>query len=263
MVQDPASNVDKPVIVIVPGSFSPAPFYADVVAALRSHGYEAIVETLPSSARSPLRGEKAATMQDDADHFRNIVEKIADQGRDVVIMTHSYGGFPGTECSKGLSKEERNTAGKTGGISRFVYVTSVVPTPGHSLKDLMGELVPSFINVEGEFMSHVTDESARLTFSDMPFEEAKVWADRMSYHSAASFDGKLTYPGYNKIPVSYVFCEQDVILPPEFQRSVIEGIERESGKKVDVLRLSTAHCPNISAPQELAATVVKAIATAG
>ncbi|ETI22432.1 hypothetical protein G647_06507 [Cladophialophora carrionii CBS 160.54] len=263
MVQDPASNVDKPVFVIVPGSFSPAPFYADVVDALRSHGYEAIVETLPSSARSPRRGEKAATMQDDTDLFRDIVEKLADQGKDVVIVTHSYGGIPGTECSKGLSKEERKAAGKAGGISRFVYVTSVVPTPGNSLKDLMGELVPSFINIEGEFMSHVTEESAKLTFSDLPFEEAKVWAERMSYHSASSFEGKLTYPGYNKIPVSYIFCEKDVILPPEFQRSVIAGIERESGKKVDVLRLSAAHCPNITAPQELAAIVVKAIATAG
>ncbi|OCT51589.1 hypothetical protein CLCR_08948 [Cladophialophora carrionii] len=286
MVQDRASNVDKPVFVIVPGSFSPAPFYADVVDALRSYGYEAIVETLPSSARSPRRGEKAATMQDDTDFFHDIVEKLADQGKDVVIVTHSYGGVPGTECSKGLSKEERKAAGKAGGISRFIYVTSVVPTPGNSLKDLMGELVPSFINIEvsyasseeglvartaerlisgtqGEFMSHVTEDSAKLTFSDLPFEEAKVWAERMSYHSASSFEGKLTYPGYNKIPVSYIFCEKDVILPPEFQRSVIAGIERESGKKVDVLRLSAAHCPNISAPQELAAIVVKAIATAG
>ncbi len=111
-------------------------------------------------------------------------------------------------------------------------------------------------------MSHVIEESARLTFSDLPFEEAKEWVKRMPHHSALSFQGKLTYPGYNKIPVSYIFCEKDVILPPKFQISVIEGIERESGKKVDVLRLNTAHCPNASAPEDLAAIVVKAIATA-
>lgn len=151
MVSDPTANSVKPAIVIVPGSFSPASFYHDVVDALQSHGYEALVETLQSSARSPLQDEQAATMQEDADFFHGIVEKLADQGKDVVIMTHSYGGIPGTECSKGLSKKERRAAGKTGGVSRFVYVTSVVPVPGKSLKDLMGDLVPSFINVEVRF----------------------------------------------------------------------------------------------------------------
>ncbi|EXJ68272.1 uncharacterized protein A1O5_08887 [Cladophialophora psammophila CBS 110553] len=300
MVQDPASaDAAKPAIVIVPGSFSPASFYTNVVDALHAHGYEAIVETLLSSSRSPLNDERAATMEEDADLFRQIVQDLADQGKDVVIVTHSYGGVPGTECSRELSKATRRAIGKQGGISRFVYVTSVVPTPGHSLKDLMGDLVPSFLQVEvskrvflatatfgflalfsgmalsnwltdffcvgtnqGDFMSHVIEESAKLTFSDLPFEEAKEWVKRMPYHSAASFDGKLTYPGYNHIPVSFVICEKDVILPPEFQHSVIDGIERESGKKVDVHTLNTGHCPNASAPEDLASVIIKAVVTA-
>lgn len=114
---------------------------------------------------------------------------------------------------------------------------------------------------QGDFMSHVIEESAKLTFSDMPFEEAKEWARKMPYHSAPSFEGRLTYPGYNKIPVSFVFCDKDVILPPDFQTSVIEGIEKESGEKVDVHHLDTGHCPNVSAPAKLAEVVVKAIAT--
>ena len=109
-------------------------------------------------------------------------------------------------------------------------------------------------------MSHVVEESAKLTFSDLPFEEAKDWVRKMPYHSALSFEGKLTYPGYNHIPVSFVFCQKDVILPPGFQRGVIENIERESGNKVDVHYLNTAHCPNVSAPKELADVVIKAIA---
>ncbi|KAJ9607742.1 hypothetical protein H2200_007820 [Cladophialophora chaetospira] len=261
MIQDASLHQAKPAIVIVPGSFSPASFYADLVTALQSYGHEAIAETLLSSARSPLRGEKAATMQEDAEFFHDIAERLADQGRDVVILTHSYGGLPGTECSKGLSKEERRAAGKPGGISRFVYVTSVVPPPGKSLKDLMGDLVPSFINVEGEFMSHVIEESAKLTFSDMPLEEGMEWVKKMPYHSAPSFEGQLTYPGYNNIPVSFIFCDKDVILPPEFQTSVIESIEKESGKKVDVHHLNIGHCPNVSAPTELAAVVAKAVAS--
>ena len=87
-------------------------------------------------------------MDEDAELFHNIVGKLADQEKDVVIVTHSYGGIPGTECSKGLSKEERHEAGKSAGISRFVYVTSMVPTPGKSLMDLIGGMVPPFMNIE-------------------------------------------------------------------------------------------------------------------
>lgn len=108
-------------------------------------------------------------------------------------------------------------------------------------------------------MSHAIEESARLTFSDLPFEEAVEWVRKMPYHSAASFTGKLTYPGYKYVPVSYIFCEKDRILPPEFQRSCIETIEEESGRKVDVHNLNTAHCPNASAPDELAKVVIRAV----
>jgi hypothetical protein len=73
----------------------------------------------------------------------------------------------------------------------------------------------------------------------------------MPLHSLASFEGKLTYAGYKNIPSSWIFCEQDIILPPEFQRSCIERIERESGRQVRVYSLAADHCPNASAPQKL------------
>ena len=111
-------------------------------------------------------------------------------------------------------------------------------------------------------MKHVVEESAKLTFSDLPFEEGCDWVRKMPYHSVPSFAGKLTYPGYKHIPVSYIFCKEDRILPPDFQRSVIQTIEEESGKKVDVRTLKTGHCPNASAPEETAKVIVSAVAGA-
>jgi pimeloyl-ACP methyl ester carboxylesterase len=136
----------KPSIVIIPGSFSPDSFYFETVDKLREYGYETIVKNLPSASRAPP--EKAATMSEDADYFRAVVEKLADEGKDVVLVTHSYGGVVGTEAARDVLKTERQAAGKPGGVVRLVYVTSVVPTPGNSLRSLMGDLVPSFIEVE-------------------------------------------------------------------------------------------------------------------
>lgn len=139
-------STTKPTIVIIPGSFSPGSFYFATVDKLREYGYEAMVKDLPSASRLPP--EKAATMYEDADYFRAIAEKLADEGKDVVFVTHSYGGVVGTEAAKGVLKTDRQAAGKPGGIVRLVYVTSVVPSQGGSLRSLLGDLVPSFIEIE-------------------------------------------------------------------------------------------------------------------
>jgi hypothetical protein len=101
--------------------------------------------------------------------------------------------------------------------------------------------------------------SAKLTFSELPLEKGIEQVKKMSRHSAISFIGELTYPAYKHVPVSYVFCEKDVILPPDFQTGVIETIEKESGNKVAVLRLASDHCPNVSQPIELGRVIREAI----
>lgn len=113
---------------------------------------------------------------------------------------------------------------------------------------------------QGDYMQHAdADASAKRTFSDLPHDEGVKWVEKMPLHSAPSFQGKLTHAGYKSIPVSFIFCEDDLILPAEFQRQVIETIEKESGKKVDVHSLKTGHCPNISAPNDCAAAILAAV----
>jgi len=46
-----------------------------------------------------------------------------------------------------LSKEGEEI-GHSGGVSRFVYVTSVVVMTGQCLKDLRGDLMPSLTKIE-------------------------------------------------------------------------------------------------------------------
>ena len=112
-------------------------------------------------------------------------------------------------------------------------------------------------------MKHVDfDEAARLTFSDLPPEKGVEMVKKMTYHSTPSFQDKLTYPGYKFLPVSWIYAEDDLILPPDFQRVCIEMIEKESGNKVDVHNIKTGHCPNSSAPELVAAAIMAAVNTA-
>lgn len=73
----------------------------------------------------------------------------------------------------------------------------------------------------------------------------------MTAHSAASFGDALTYAGYNDVPVSYLVCEEDLVIPGGSQSRMIDLVEQESSRKVDVTRISAGHAPNVTATQEL------------
>jgi pimeloyl-ACP methyl ester carboxylesterase len=140
------STGEHPTILIVPGSFSPPRFYAGIVDHLTRHGYETIVAHYPSiGRRDPL---PPATMADDAAYTSALAEKLADAGQSIIMVTHSYGGIVGTESTKGLAKTEREAFGKPGGITRLLYITSLVPRVGESLKTLMGTEVASFLRID-------------------------------------------------------------------------------------------------------------------
>lgn len=102
---------------------------------------------------------------------------------------------------------------------------------------------------------------APATFSDLPPDLALENARKLTTHSLPSFSGKLTYPAYRHIPTSFILCERDLIISPDLQRATISFLEGERGGEgsVGVVKLNTGHCPNVSAPQETAAGIVRAI----
>jgi pimeloyl-ACP methyl ester carboxylesterase len=100
-------------------------------------------------------------------------------------------------------------------------------------------------------------DNAKDNFSDLPTEEGIAWAKQMPEHSTVSFGGELTYAGYNDVPVSWLFTENDRTVTPETQQVCIENIERTTSKKVDIQRLDSGHFPFISRPTEVAQIIRK------
>ena len=156
---------DKPTVLIVPGSFSPLVLYTGIVDYLKYYGYEVEFAHYPSiGRRDPL---PPATMEDDAAFVSSVVAKLADEGKSILMVTHSYGGIPGTEGSKSLSMQERTVAGKPGGIVRILYITSLVARVGESLVDLMGSQVTPFLRHEVSHIRRIrSPASQRLTIRE-------------------------------------------------------------------------------------------------
>jgi pimeloyl-ACP methyl ester carboxylesterase len=137
----------NPALVIVPGSFGPAKLYDDFLENLKRHDIKSVVViSTPSVGRK--EGRPPATMSDDAEEISNVVSKLLDEGKDVVLMTHSYGGIPGTQSLKTISRKAREAEGKQGGVDKIIYLTSMVLQPGTSNLEAFGGALPDFLTME-------------------------------------------------------------------------------------------------------------------
>jgi pimeloyl-ACP methyl ester carboxylesterase len=124
----------KPTILFIPGSLALPEFYSSILDPVAEAGYDVKALHLPSVG--PTGGQGGAcpppSMEDDAAFIASHVRDLVDQGKDVIIFAHSYGGIPATQSTKGLSKHERQQQGKPGGVVRLAYITALVPDLGEN-----------------------------------------------------------------------------------------------------------------------------------
>ncbi|KAJ7231263.1 Alpha/Beta hydrolase protein [Mycena haematopus] len=247
----------KPTVLIIPGSFSTLHGYEGVISELEAHGYPVQgIELETVGTRS-----KAPGLYDDAATVAAVASQLAEEGKDVVLVPHSYGGLVACEAAKGLAQSVREKAGKKGGIVRIVFITAVVGLEGQSLSDVMGDNPNlDYVRVEGEYMAMDPAGCAPVVFSDLSPEEALSWAAQMPNHSAISFGQKLTYAAYKDIPVSYLFCEADKCVLPKVQTQIIAAMESEmGGRTVDRHSVNADHAINVSQPKTMATVIRRAL----
>ncbi|CZR55098.1 uncharacterized protein PAC_04984 [Phialocephala subalpina] len=225
--------MSRPSILLIPGSFALPEFYDAVVDPVKAKGYDFRSLHLPTVGLGPGKPREGIppNMYNDAAFIAKEVETLADEGKDVILIAHSYGGIPITQCVKGLAKGERVGMRETQFTSRNIISRS---------NDA------AFIAKEVETLA---DEGKDGWRKGREAEEGEAWIRKMSCHSAISFTNELTYAGYKDVPVSYLVCEEDLVIPLKNQREEIEMIERESGRKVDVTSIKTGHVPIASQPQ--------------
>lgn len=131
--------MSKPSILLVPGSFTPGQVYQNVVEKVTAKGYDMRALHMPSvrlDTESPT-DRKPPSMYEDAAFIADQAAALADDGKDVIIIAHSYGGVPTTECVNGLAKDTRQKLGKQGGIVRLAYMTALVPALGSTASDVL------------------------------------------------------------------------------------------------------------------------------
>lgn len=63
-------------------------------------------------------------MLDDVQHIRSAIEPVVEEGKEVVLVCHSAGGFLGAAAVKDLGLHKRAGDGKKGGVSKLVFLAA-------------------------------------------------------------------------------------------------------------------------------------------
>ncbi|RDW88547.1 hypothetical protein BP6252_00579 [Coleophoma cylindrospora] len=249
----------KPAIILIPGSFARKDLYKVVITKLEAAGYEVQFAELGSIISKDIPVDerpKAASLEDDADQINHMLTKLADQEKEILLVGHSYGGLPMTESCQSLTKLERTMQGKRGGVIALLYIAAFVPSAGESMVDMLAgisrEHPVNNVTMDGpDYLKIDPELSASAAFSDLGDDDGIDLVNRMGVQSISSFGGKTTFEAWQHLPVSYLFAKNDQVNPYHFQQSMVEKIEKATGRPVTVYECDSGHCPNVTHPDRV------------
>jgi len=122
----------NPTVVVVPGAWHPASCVDPFCESLKKAGFPSKSITLRSVGNADI------SVSDDVAHIKSVIEPLVQGGEDVILIVHSYAGFPGTGAIAGLDKKGIKARGEKGGVLGIVFLASFVPLEGETLMSLLG-----------------------------------------------------------------------------------------------------------------------------
>ncbi|KAF2110241.1 Alpha/beta hydrolase family-domain-containing protein [Lophiotrema nucula] len=264
-----------PTLVFVPGSWHRPTCYSKIIKLLQEQHHIRCVSVVLASTS----GDPNATFKEDIDAARTAIADETAQGRDVVVVAHSYGGMVGNSAIKGFTRpkdgvpttatstasqrtDQSASSATTGYVVGLILIASGFTLTGLSFMDpLFGIPPPSWrVNKESGFAELVTPPR-ELFYHDVPADEAEYWVSQLTPQSLkALFDGgEHAYAGWKNVPVWYIGTIEDHGLPVVIQRVQV-GMARGMGGDVEHRELRSSHSPFLSQPDEVVEIMMDAIA---
>ncbi|KAF6827091.1 hypothetical protein CMUS01_09151 [Colletotrichum musicola] len=248
-------SAGKPTFVLAPGAWHKETCYAPLEKLLVERGYPVEAVAYPSvGAEPPVKG-----LADDAAAVRAVVEKYADEGREIVLVVHSYGGLVGANAVKGLGYKQRAKEGKKGGVITFVYLTAFVVPVGKSIKEMLGgqflpwmdfKEVSSFCCERRPLTSgHVyANTPEEIFYHDVEPEAQKAAVAQLQHQSAPVFSDVVTYEPWHEIDSMFLICTEDKAIPLGIQEAMAGSL----GPNGFSYTVKASHSPFLSLPAETA-----------
>ncbi|KAI8958754.1 hypothetical protein F5Y11DRAFT_359783 [Daldinia sp. FL1419] len=175
-----------------------------------------------------------------------------DNGKEFIIVCHSYGGVPGCAATKGFTVEERKHNGKKGGFRAILFMAAFsVSRAGMNILQCLGGQYPLWMTHEPFYQKNsvcfVSDKAKEGFYNDLPDDVAQKCFDSLVPFAQVSLETPADFVASDlTIPKAFLICENDLGMPVHIQEALAAEVP---GMKVE--RCSAGHSPFISQPDRV------------
>lgn len=239
----------KPMFVLVPGAWHPSAVYSTFLGLIHKAGYPAVVVDLPSLDAKDCAG--ADCQKDAASIHQQVLPMVENDGKDIIMLCHSYGGIPGGGAAHGLGKRSREKRGLKGGVIGLAYMSAFVVPQGQSLLNYIGGEHPPYVQQHQPSQGLSTFANPRTTlFNDVNPTIAAQFEESLLPHALKAFDSPAPPTAWAEPDflgkVAFLRCTQDQALPLFLQDMFTE----KSGVKWNITNIESSHSPWAGKPEE-------------
>ncbi|KAK8052284.1 hypothetical protein PG993_003669 [Apiospora rasikravindrae] len=265
----------KPTIVFGPGAWHMARCFDTIRASLQAKGWETEAVEYPSvveadkHAEALNRGDVDAKglpgLDADAAATRDVLRRLCDEGKEVVLVVHSYGGLvganalgapadwnapggstqPASEVEK-FGLRHRQAAGQPGGVILYVYLAAFVTPKGGSIYNMLGGNWLPWMLPRGDVV--VADKPVQTFYHDCaPAVQERAVANLCLQSKQVFLDSVGYEPWNDGVECAFYFCDQDKALPPPIQVQLAAQL----GPDAVTYHANTSHSPFLSEVDEV------------
>lgn len=196
-----------------------------------------------------------ADLATDTALIHDYVESLVQAGRQVVAIMHSYGGQVGTNALCGLGFNSHTQRHSPGGVTHLIYMSAFALSEGGSMVGKVKEfghehLLPLAFDFADDDSCVNRDSKTLLIGPDVEDIEADAYTSSLVRWNGKSMYQEVTQCAWRDIPTSYIYTSQDMTVPLDYQKSMVDHMKLE-GQEVHTLELETGHCPNFTKTEEV------------
>jgi pimeloyl-ACP methyl ester carboxylesterase len=220
-----AAEAPQKAIVLVHGGFVDGSGWEGVYDILKKDGYEVSVVQNPTIS---LAGDVTAT--------KAVIDA---QGKQVILVGHSYGGAVITE------------AGNDPKVAGLVYIAAFAPDAGESVGTLIanpapGAPVPPILPPQNGFLTLDKAKFPASFAADVDPHKAQFMADAQIPWGLDALNGTISKPAWKEKPSWYLVASEDKMIPPDAQRAM----SKRAGSAV--VEEKGSHAIYVSQPEAVA-----------
>ncbi|PYI15178.1 hypothetical protein BO99DRAFT_406114 [Aspergillus violaceofuscus CBS 115571] len=255
-----------PTIAFLPGAWLTPTFYAPFLHTLTTT--TALPTThIPYPSLDPAHPATADCQTDTAAIRTQLRTLIESDGREVILVMHSYAGMPGAAAAAahGLSRSARQRAGQPGGVVGMIFIAAFLVPEGVSCAGLQGGRLPGWILLD--------TPAPQLNYPDDPIgnflpaeghddDEAALSGDDLETflrpHATRAFTSPQPAPAWadadadaDATGLAFIVTARDRAVPKEAQYAMMAA----TGREFAVREMDCGHCAPFVGEKRIGETV--------